>query len=508
MLQILFKGRVVLCALMLLVGREALASEAAEIAVKKLEVAAGLKVELFASEPQLQNPVAFSIDEQGRFFVAESHRYKDSIFDITVHPPWLLEDLASRTVADRAAFLEKTFTTNLHSLTNYSELVRSIAADGKSAEVFQEGFNDTVSGTAAGIMARHGEVWFTCIPDLWRFKDGKREKMFTGFGVHIGVSGHDLHGLRQGPDGKIYFSSGDRGFSVTNKEGKLLDSPDTGAVLRCNPDGSNLEIFCMGLRNPQDLTFDSYGNLWTDDNDTSGPDDSRLLYLVEDGDYGWRCSYQHMKDYGPWCQDDMWKGKIDGNLPYSGTVATGPAGINFYPGTGLSSKYDNHFFVCDFPKGVWSFTVKANGASYELEKKEQFLWHLGPTKVEFAPGGDAYISDWGTSYTMPNVGRIYRVSDPAATDAAARAEVKQLLAEGMEKKSNEELGKLLGHVDMRVRLEAQWALADKGAESADTFVAATKSANQLARIHGVWGLGQIKQSAALAALLGDGDAEI
>ncbi len=478
------------------------------MALKKLVVAPGLKVELFASEPQLQNPVAFSIDEQGRFFVAESHRYKDSIFDITVHPPWLLEDLASRTVADRAAFLAKTFTTNLHTLTNYSEMIRQIEPDGKTSSVFAEGFNETVSGTAAGVMARHGEVWFTCIPDVWKFSAEKREKLFSGFGVHIGVSGHDLHGLRKGPDGKIYFSSGDRGFSVTNKEGKLLDSPDTGAVLRCNPDGSDLEFFCVGVRNPQDLTFDAYGNLWTDDNDTSGPDDSRLLYLVEDGDYGWRCSYQHQIDYGPWCEGDMWKGVIDGNLPYSGTVATGPAGMNFYPGTGLSPKYDNHFFVCDFPKGVWSFTVKPNGAGYLLDKKEEFLWHLGPTKIEFGPGGDAYVSDWGPTYTMPNAGRIYRVFDPTQQDDAARAEVKKLLADGMKQRSDAELGKLLEHVDMRVRLEAQWALADKGASSVDTFIAATKSTNQLARIHGIWGLQQLKLGSALVPLLDDGDSEI
>src|SRR5438552_3486243 len=50
-------------------------SSAAELGVKKLQPAAGLKVELFAAEPLLRNPVSFSIDEKGRFFVVETHRY-------------------------------------------------------------------------------------------------------------------------------------------------------------------------------------------------------------------------------------------------------------------------------------------------------------------------------------------------------------------------------------------------------------------------------------------------
>jgi quinoprotein glucose dehydrogenase len=476
----------------------------AELAMKKFQVAPDLKISLFAAEPQLENPVSFSIDEHGRFFIAETHRYQISIFDITQNQPWLLNDLSFRTVADRTAFLAKTFATNLSLLTKDSELVRLVEdRSGKgradTSTVFAEGFNQVPSGVAAGILARQGDVWVACVPDLWRMRgpdaSGKaeaREKLFTGFGVHIGVTGHDLHGLRLGPDGRLYMSSGDRGFVVTNHEGQVLNNPDTGGVLRCNPDGSNLEIVCIGLRNPQELAFDQYGNLFTDDNDTAGEDRTRVIYIVPGADYGWRCSYQHMTNFGPWNKEKVWMGNIDDALPWSGYVAQGPSGLTFNPGTGLPPRYENHFLVCDFPGGVRSFSVRPKGASYEAVDNQKFLWNLWPTDVDFGPDSCVYVSDWVGGWQMPNKGRLYRINYPTLVNDAAAAEVKKLLAEGMAKRSLEELGRLLSHRDMRVRLEAQYALAEKGPEVASILERIGKSGHhQLARIHALWAMGQI-----------------
>ncbi|HAV63791.1 MAG TPA: hypothetical protein DCY13_15680, partial [Verrucomicrobiales bacterium] len=259
----------------------------------------------------LANPVAFSFDGRGRVFVAESHRWGSSIFDITRHTDWLLHDLSLRTVADRETFLVNQFVHDPAFLMKDSELVRLIEdhdGDGRAdhSEVFADGFNSPVDGVAAGVLAHGTNVWFANIPNLWRLGNGRREVLASGFGVHIGVSGHDLHGLIKGPDGRIYMSFGDRGACVTNREGHVINLPDTGGVLRCEPDGRNLEIFCTGLRNPQELAFDDLGNLWTVDNDTTGPDPCRVLHLVEGGDYGWRASYQHMKNYGPWISEELW----------------------------------------------------------------------------------------------------------------------------------------------------------------------------------------------------------
>src|SRR6185369_5013683 len=186
----------------------------------------------------------------------------------------------------------------------------------------------------------------------------QRKSLSYGYGVRYNFLGHDLHGLRFGPDGKLYFSIGDRGLHVQTKEGKILDNPDSGSVLRCDPDGSNLELFATGLRNPQELAFDDYGHLFTGDNNCDFGDPARFLYVVEGGDTGWRVGFQHIKTpraTGPWLAEKL--PELDASntglylIPPFAHIASGPAGLTYYPGTGLPEKYKGHLFLCDFRAG-------------------------------------------------------------------------------------------------------------------------------------------------------------
>ena len=67
----------------------------------RLTLQPGLHLSVWAAEPQLSNGVAFSFDPRGRAYIAETHRWNRSIFDITQKTNWLLADMAFRTVADR-----------------------------------------------------------------------------------------------------------------------------------------------------------------------------------------------------------------------------------------------------------------------------------------------------------------------------------------------------------------------------------------------------------------------
>ncbi len=472
----------------------------------RLSLAPGLRLSVWAAEPQLSNGVAFHIDHVGRVHVAESHRWARSIFDVTQKTNWLLRDLAFRTVEDRVRHLESEFAAvDPEWLTRDSELVRRIEdrdGDGRAdrAEVVADGFNTAGDGTAAGVLATRDAIYFANIPNLWKLTPGAdgrvaREALATGFGVHVGVSGHDLHGLALGPDGRLYVSMGDRGLHVARGKAGVLDLPDMGAVLRCELEGSGLEVFCVGLRNPQELAFDDEGELWTVDNDTAGADPCRVLHLVRDGDHGWRCSYQHQEGFGPWVQEELWKGGKDNILPLAGTVSQGPSGLAFYPGTGLGEAWRGKFLHCDFPGGVWSFDVRPRGASFEVGRREKFLWGCWPTDVDFGPDGAVYVLDWVAGWGQPLKGRIYRItpSAPGATsDLALVAEVRRLLAEGMAGRLPKELTGLLGHPDRRVRMEAQFELARRGRESVRPLCGvAREPGSSLARRHALWGLGQV-----------------
>jgi quinoprotein glucose dehydrogenase len=513
------------------------ASDEGQRAMKRIRVPEGLRVELFAAEPLLANPVAFCVDHKNRFYVAETFRHGAGVTDIRGHMDWLDDDLACRSVADRIALLKRRVADQAAGYGVHHDRVRLIedtTGSGKAdrATVFADGFHGIEAGIGAGVVARGGDVWYTCIPGLYRLRDTKgagkadeRQLLHGGFGVHVGYIGHDLHGLRFGPDGKLYFSIGDRGLNVPLKDG-ALSYPDTGCVLRCNPDGSELEVFASGLRNPQELAFDRYGNLFTGDNNSDAGDKARWVYVVEGGDSGWRIGYQFgtaMGPRGPFMAEDLWKPQWEGQAAYIvppiANVADGPSGLTYYPGLGLPPRYDGHFFLADFrggsgQSGVRSFAVEPSGASFKLVDQHEFIWSVLATDVDFGTDCAVYLTDWVEGWDKPNKGRIYKVSDPKLANDPAVREVKQLLADGMAGRPTDELVRLVGHKDMRVRQEAQFALAEKGSAAIPTLTQVAREGKELLpRLHAIWGLGQVgrKDRSAyrpLPALLADGAAEV
>lgn len=509
------------------------ASQEGEQAISGFRVPEGMHVSLFAAEPLMANPVAFCIDEQGRFYVAETYRQSKGVEDNRSHMDWLHDDLSAETVADRVAYFKKHLKENVKDYTLEHDRIRLVEDrdhDGKAdhASVFADGFNNIEDGTGAGVLARGGYVYYTCIPHVWRLKDtageGKatlREKMSSGYGVRVAFRGHDLHGLKLGPDGRLYFSIGDRGYNIKTKEGKHLFRPDTGAVFRCNLDGTELEEFAYGLRNPQELAFDDYGNLFTGDNNSDSGDKARWVYVVEGGDTGWRMYYQYLSDRGPFNREKIWHPAHEGQpaymVPPIVNLSDGPSGLVHYPGVGLSDRYKGHFFLADFRgtpsrSGIRSFAVKPKGASFELTDSHEFIWQILATDVDFGYDGSMYVSDWVNGWNGLGKGRIYQFTDTRHAGEAKQVHSAELMKEGFSERSTEELVGLLAHPDQRIRMEAQFALVNRSALDSLQKVA-LNGKDLFARLHAIWGIGQLGRQtssavAGIQSLLNDQDSEV
>lgn len=489
----------------------------------------GLVRSLVAREPMFRNPVAVAVDVDGAIYVTETTRRKQADLDIREVMQWVVDDLSHTSIADKRRFFRENITTDRfkkhpslkdhdqngridwQDLTVHSEKIhRLVDTDGDGmadrSTVFAEGFNTEVTGIAAGVMAYRGDVYATIAPDLWKLRDtdgdgvaDERKSLVTGFGVHINYAGHDMHGLTFGPDGKVYWTIGDKGTNVTANGVQWL-YPHEGALLRCNPDGSEFEVFARGLRNVQQIAFDDYGNIFGVDNDADMKGEKeRLIFIPEGSDTGWRAYYQYRgARYNPWMAERI--AFPDGEdrpasiLPPLALYHDGPSGFAYNPGTALNDFYRGHFFLTQFPAGkINAFKLEPDGAGFKMTGDHLMAGGTPFVGCNFGPDGALYVADWQGGYPLKEKGAVWKIDDPKEAGSALRKEVAAMLKEGTAKVADEELIQRLAHPDQRVRLDAQWELASRKKWDALKKVAASGEATLLARIHALWGLSQGKQ---------------
>ncbi|WP_051235204.1 HEAT repeat domain-containing protein [Marinimicrobium agarilyticum] len=526
-----------------------------------LKPAEGLGVKLWAPEKLLADPVAINVDYEGRVWAAITNRSNNSEFDIRGYPHWEFPSIGFETVEDRREFLRQDLAPEKSAqnewLPDRNEdgshdwrdlavvkeevvLLEDTSGNGQANQSrrFLKDFHSEVTDVLGGIYYHNelDELFLAVAPNAWRVKDtdgdlqaDTKTAISEGFGVHIGFSGHGMSGVTLGPDGRIYYGIGDIGGHITDVDGNEYAYPNQGMIVRSEPDGSHFEVFARGVRNTHEFTFDKYGNLITVDNDGDHEGEyERVVYLVDGSDSGWRTNWQlgKYKDpknnrYKVWMDESYFTPRFEDQaahlLPPVAPYHAGPTGMVYNPGTALNDKWQDHFFVVEFVgsaarSGINAFTLEPKGAGFEMTTDQNIFRGVQATGLDVGPDGTLYMSDWVSGWGINGKGRIWKLDATEGVDSDLRAETQALLQADFTEKSTAELSEHLSHPDMRVRQRAQLNLAAREDEDALLEVATT-SEHQLARIHAIWGLGQLMRadttrSAVLLPLLEDTDPEI
>jgi len=129
---------------------------------------------------------------------------------------------------------------------------------------------------------------------------------------------HDGCRVKFGPDGKLYITTGDSTNSKLAQDSKSL----AGKILRMNSDGSDLEVFSLGHRNPQGIAWDAALRMWETEHGPTSPLDGLPggdeVNIIQQGqNYGWPViSHRETKP-----------GLISPRLEFTPAIA--PAGADF-----------------------------------------------------------------------------------------------------------------------------------------------------------------------------------
>ena len=529
--------------------------------VVKPQLADSLTLRLWGVDSLVISPIAIDIDDLGKLYYTTTNRQKNSEFDIRGHQDWEIASIQLQSVEDKRAFLHKILSPqnskkngwlkDLNGDSSHDWRDMTIETDNvykmedvngddvaDRTQLIVDDFHDEVTDVAGGLLINGEDLFVAVGPDLWRMKDkngdgieDEKTSISHGYGVHIGFSGHGMSGVEMGPDGRIYWQIGDIGFSGKDQDNKKWEYPNSGVIARSNPDGSDFEIFASGNRNTHEFAFDEYANLISEDNDGDhAGEKERLVYIVNGADIGWRSNWQYGKyndpdnnTYKVWMDEKLWMPHFEGQAAYITpcieNFVNGPAGFVYNPGTALSPKYKNTFFVVEFvgnpaQSGIYSFKLKPKGAGFELGENKKVLGGILATGLDFGPDGAMYIADWIDGWNTKNYGRIWKLDDKNAATLPERQQTKSLLAADFSAGAEDYLGDLLKNPDMRVRLKAQFELVKRKEKGVEVFQKSlAQTTNQLARVHAIWGISQLarqdkKYASILEPLLKDKDPEI
>ena len=416
-------------------------------ALKRFTVRDGLEVSLFASEPEIRQPVAIHYDERGRLWVVQYLQYPNpaglkkvrvdqflrTVFDRVPEPP-----PRGPKGADRITICEDT------------------DGDGRA-----DRFKDFVAGLnmATGVAIGYGGVFVAQSPYLLFYPDRNRDDVPDG-DPEVCVAGfgmEDSHAypnsLQIGPDGWLYGAQGSnvwakvkvevgangQTYAVTGQNRKSeignrkvgdasppisdLRSPNSTlefnqCVWRYHPPSRRFEIFAEGGGNTWGVDFDRHGRTIAGTNfgGVCG------LHMVQGGYY-----VKGFAKHGPLSNPHAY-GYFE-HMPYAGPARISQGehvmcGGIVYQGGAMGPEIENQYVTCALlHRAIYWHKLVPDRSTFKSDFGGTLLSsddpEFRPVDLTIGPDGALYIADWcdvRANHVLPEDtwnktnGRVYRLS--------------------------------------------------------------------------------------------------
>jgi len=377
----------------------------AKDAAAKFTLPNGFNAKLFAGEPDVVQPIAFTFDDRGRMWVVECLMY----------PKWSQDGKGGK---DRVVILEDTDGDGVHD---------------KKTVVIENGHN------LSGIEYGFGGIYLCSSPNLIFVpikddKPGTPEILLDGW--NIKDAKHNIfNSLIWGPDGWLYGCNGIQTKSYVGTPGTPKDKRiffDCG-VWKFHPTKKTFEVVANGTTNPFGMDFDEHGEIFI----TNCVID-HLFHFVPGGHYTRMYGtdpnpnvYGAMGsavDYKHWGGGDWGSSRADqktGAIKKEHSDAGGGhahSGCAIYQGENFPAEYRNTLFTCNIHGNrLNNDGLERTATGMKGVRRPDFAFANDPwfrgICVKQGPEGALYVSDWSDTGEChnykdvdPSNGRIFRIA--------------------------------------------------------------------------------------------------
>jgi putative membrane-bound dehydrogenase-like protein len=347
-------------------------------AAKKMSLPPGFSAQVVAAEPDVVQPIAYTMDDRGRLWVVENTNYpvcpgepKDKIL--------IFEDTDGDGKADkRTVFYDKlTF--------------------------------------ASGIALGHGGVWVGAPPNLLFIpvKDGEDKPAGEPQVVLDGWAWEDTHETLNdfiwGPDGWLYGTHGIFTNSLVGAPGTPKDQRVgiNAGVWRYHPTKKKFELYAEGASNQWGVDWDDWGNAYFE---------ACVIPHMWQCVQGARYKRQAGQHFNKFTYEDI---QTIANFEYEKRAY---CGAMVYLGEGWPKEFRNTFFFHDIHMNkMRNEKLVRAGSGMKAEKHMDFLfsndaWFRG-LSPQYGPDGSVFINDWydkvpchqQRDFTDRSNGRLYKL---------------------------------------------------------------------------------------------------